>query len=248
VPAVTGVSPPPLPLRRRGRRYAPLMLRRLVVLTVLLGVLAVADVAARGYAQSELRNRAAAYYPPSAGSDATISSFPFVGRLLVAGDVPSVSVAMTDVRAGGLRLRRVSVTARRVELDRSALFRGRVRVRDIGTGRLEAEVDGMSLAAVTGADLRFGDGTVELRREVRGTPVTATLRVVVQGNHLRLEPTSAPRAGVPPSALAVSYEIPGKAEFFPCRANVRAVRDGLLVGCDVADIPPALVEAVEASG
>ena len=55
------------------------------------------DQAAKGWAESKLAERAAAYYPPGSGSSASIHSFPFIG-LAVLGVVPQVDVNLDDLR------------------------------------------------------------------------------------------------------------------------------------------------------
>jgi hypothetical protein len=104
-------------------------MRKLVTLALMAVVVVAADVLARGWAESELAAQEAAYYPPSSVSSAEIHSFPFLGRLLVGGD---------DVK-----------------VDRSELFSGRVRVLDVGSGRVEALVDS-PLARAAAAALRRG--------------------------------------------------------------------------------------------
>src|SRR5689334_17454016 len=130
----------------------------LVVPTVLLLVLIVADQAAKGWAESQLAERAAAYYPPGSGSSASIHSFPFVGRLLLLGSVPRVDVNIDDLRLQQVLVRQLSIKVSDVKLSRSELFKGRVHLNDVGSGKLVATIDGPSLAAATGLDLRFAPG------------------------------------------------------------------------------------------
>src|SRR5437588_6177407 len=68
----------------------------IVVPTVILLALIVGDQAAKGWAESKLAERAAAYYPPGAGSSASIHSFPFLGRLLVSGSVDRKSTRLNS--------------------------------------------------------------------------------------------------------------------------------------------------------
>jgi DUF2993 family protein len=218
-------------------------MRKLTVL-LFIAALAVGDQVARVYAQNKLAEQAAAYYPPSTTSDATIRSFPFLGRLLVGGDVRQVKVGMENLRANFILVRRFEIDLRDVELDRGALFRGEVRVTDIGTGRIEALVDGPSLARAVGADLRFGDESVEIHKRVAGRDLFARARVTVARNMVRLQPTSVVGVGLPASAFALTITIPG-ADLWPCRADVEAVPEGLQIGCRIQDVPPALVQALQ---
>jgi hypothetical protein len=220
-------------------------MRKLVVVVVIAaGALVVGDQAARVYAQSKLAERAAAYYPPSTASDASIRSFPFVGRLLVSGDVPDVKVGMDNLRADVVLIRRFELDLHDVVVDRQALFKGRVEITGIGSGRIEALVDGSSLARAVGEDLRFHDGGVEIHKRVGGRDVFARGRVTVAKNALRLEPTSVQGAGLPASAFTLTIQIPGS-DLWPCAAQAQSVEGGLRVSCTVEHVPPALVRAAQ---
>lgn len=219
------------------------MRKAAVSAVVLLAVLLAADVAARAWAESRLASSARAYYPPSAGSDASIRSFPFVGRLLVTGSVPEVSLTLSGLQTDAVVVSRLTIELDRVEIDRGELSSGRVRVLDIGEGRIEVRVDGPSLARALGVDVRFRPGEVEVHRRVAGTDVFARARVRVSGNVVAVEPTSVVGVGVALSSFALRYEIPG-VELLPCSADVEVVEDGLRVRCTVDDVPAALVQAV----
>jgi hypothetical protein len=221
------------------------LIRRLVVLVVIAGALVAADLAARSYAESSLAEQAAAYYPPSGRSSASIESFPFLGRLAASGHVPEVSLRLEDLVAQILTVRHLQFDLSDVTLDRSELVAGRVRVLDIGAGRVEALLDGGSLARAVGLDVRFTDGEVEVHRTVAGVDVSARGRVTLEGNRLRIVPTSVQGLRLPASAFTISYDIPG-VELLPCPAEVRPVPEGLLVACAVDDIPPVLVPGVAA--
>ena len=219
------------------------MRKLLVVLVVFAGALLAGDAAARSWAESKLAEQAAAYYPQSSGASASIRSFPFLGRLFLVGDVPGVSVAMTGVQADPVLVETVTFDLERVEVDRSELFSGRVRLFDIGRGRIEARIDGPSLARAVGVDVRFSEGSVEIRRQIRGVDVTATAQVSIEGNVVRLTPTSVQGLRVPLESLAVEYRIPG-VDIVPCVADARPVAGGLMLSCEIDDIPAPLVRAV----
>jgi len=221
-------------------------LRRLIVLLAVLAAFGLADLAVRAWAEAKLAEQAAAYYPPSSASSASIRSFPFLGRLLVLGDVPEVSLRMENLRADVLAVSHLQLELRDVKLERRELFAGRVRVRDMGPGRIEALVDGSSLARAIGLDVRFTDGEVEVHRTVRGVEVSARGRVTLEGNRLRIVPTSVQGLRVPADALSVTYDIPG-VRLLPCAAEVRPVTAGLLLVCAVDNVPPALVQSTAAA-
>lgn len=216
----------------------------LVIPTVVVLLLIVGDQAAKGWAESKLAQRAAAYYPPGSGSSASIHSFPFVGRLLVSGSVPRVDVNLDDLRIQAVLIRQLSIHVSDVKLNRSDLFHGKVHLDDVGQGKIVATIDGPSLAKAAGLDLRFAPGEVTVHERIQGVDVTARGKAAVKGNTVTVTPTAVEGLNVPPSHFAVSYRIPG-IEILPCQADVKVVQNGLVVSCDVTDIPPALVQAAQ---
>jgi hypothetical protein len=217
----------------------------LVLPTVVLLALIVADQGAKGWAESKLAERAAAYYPPGAGSSASIHSFPFIPRLLISGEVPRVDVNLDDLRFQAVLVRRLSLHVVDVKLDRDEIFRGRVHVRDVGEGKIVATLDGPALAKAIGADLRFTDaGDVEVHQRIQGVDVKAKGTVTVKGNVIRVTPTSVQGLDVPANRFALSYRIPG-IELLPCDAAVKITRDAAVLSCDVVDIPAALIQAAQ---
>ena len=216
----------------------------LVIPTVIVLLLIVGDQVAKGWAESKLAEQAAAYYPPGAGSSASIHSFPFIGRLVVSGSVPRVDVNLNDLKIDAVVIKRLSIDVSSVKLNRSDLFHGKVHLDDIGQGKIVATVDGPSLARATGLDLRFSPGEVEVRKQISGVTVVAKGKVAVKGNLVTVTPTSVQGLNVPPSALAVSYRIPG-VEILPCQADVKIVQNGIVLSCAVTDVPAALVQAAQ---
>jgi len=219
----------------------------IVIPTVIVLALIVGDQAAKGWAESQLAERAAAYYPPGSGSSASIHSFPFVGRLLVSGSIPAVDVNLDDLRIDPVLIRRLSIHVTGVKLNRSDLFHGTVHLDEVASGKIVATLDGPSLARAAGADLRFSPGGVTVHQRISGVDVTARGQVTVKGNVVTVTPTSVQGLDVPPSRLALSYRIPG-IELFPCQADVKVVENAVVLDCTVHDIPPALIQAVQSGG
>jgi hypothetical protein len=216
----------------------------LVFPTVILLALIVGDQAAKSWAESQLAERAAAYYPPGSGSSASIRSFPFIGRLLISGSVPKVDVNLDDLRFQAVVVRQLSLKVSDVKLDRSDLFDGRVRLLDVGQGRLQATIDGQSLAKATGFDVRFTPGQVEVHQKIQGVDVVAKGQLAVKGNLVTVTPTSVQGLSVPASRFAISYRIPG-IELLPCQADVEIIQNAAVLSCAVSDIPAALVQAAQ---
>ena len=216
----------------------------LVVPTIILLALVVGDQAAQSWAESKLAERAAAYYPPGAGSSASIRSFPFLGRLLFFGSVRRVDVNLDDLRFEAVLVRRLSLRVSDVKLDRDELFSGRVRLDDVGEGQIVATIDGPSFAKATGFDVRFSPGQVEVHRTIQGVDVVAKGTLAVKGSLVTVTPTSVQGLAVPASRLAISYRIPG-IELLPCQADVKIIQNGVVLSCDVTDVPAALVQAAQ---
>jgi LmeA-like phospholipid-binding len=216
----------------------------IVIPTVIVLALIVGDQAAKGWAESQLAERAAAYYPPGAGSSASIHSFPFIGRLLISGSVPRVDVNLDDLRIQEVLIKQLSIHVTAVQLNRSDLFHGKVHLDDVGQGKIVATIDGPSLGRAAGLDLRFAPGEVTVHEKIQGVDVTAKGTVAVKGNTVSVTPKSVQGLDVPPSRLAVSYRIPG-IEILPCQADVKIIENGIVVSCNVTDIPPALVQAAQ---
>ena len=216
----------------------------LVIPTVIVLALIVGDQAAKGWAESQLASRAAAYYPPGAGSSASIHSFPFLGRLLFSGTIPRVEVNLDDLRVEAVLIRQLSIRVSDVKLARSELFHGRVHLDDVGQGRIVATLDGPSLARAMGIDARFTPGEVEVHQKIQGVDVTAKGKVAVKGNLVTVTPTSVVGVAVPPSRLAISYRIPG-IEILPCQADIKIIQNGIVLACNVTDVPAALVQAAQ---
>lgn len=216
----------------------------LVVPTLLLLILIVGDQAAKGWAESKLAERAAAYYPPGSGSSASIHSFPFIGRLLFSASVPRVDVNLDDLKVEAVLIRRLSIHVSDVTLNRSDLFHGKVHLDDVGQGKVVATIDGPSLARAIGVDVRFTPGEAEVHKRIQGVDVTAKGKVTVKGNLVTVTPTSVEGLSVPPSSLTVSYRIPG-VEILPCQADIKVVQNGIVLSCVVTDVPAALVQAAQ---
>ncbi len=217
----------------------------IVLPTVVLLALVVGDQAAKGWAESKLAERAAAYYPPGAGSSASIHAFPFVPRLLLTGAVPGVDVNLDDLRVQAVLVRQLSIQVSDVTLDRDELFRGRVHILDVGRGKIVVTLDGPALAKAVGADVRFTSaGDVEIHERIQGVDVKAKGKLAIKGNVITVTPTSVEGRAVPPGRFAINYRLPGT-ELLPCEAQAKVMKDAVVLSCDLVDVPAALVEIAQ---
>lgn len=202
-------------------------MRKVIVLALLGVVLAAVDQGARLFAEAKLAARAGEAATGESATSASITSFPFLGRLLVSGSVAEVRVRVDGPRAGGLRLSTVVVEASGVALDRSRLTSGEVRVEDIDSGSVAVEVDGEALAEAVNLPVTVGDGRVGVG--VGGATVTADAEV--EDGALVLRAAGAPALRVPVARTGLA----------PCAVTTLAVvGDRVRLACEVDELPEVL--------
>jgi DUF2993 family protein len=201
--------------------------RLLVVLAVLLVLLVAGDFVGRAVATSELRDRAKAAVRGATSSSASISSFPFLGRLLVAGSVENVHVRVGPVVAGRLTFTSVAVDLEDVRVDRDRLIREQsVRLTGLGRGTVTAEISEAEISRLAGVPISFTPGRASVRAE--GASVSGGAQMA--GGSLVLTGVQAP----------LRVRIP-RAPLFPCDATRAVVKQGAVeVSCTVRHVPAEL--------
>lgn len=204
-------------------------MRRLVIaLAILLVVLVVGDFVAKAYATSQLRDRAERAVRGATSSTASISSFPFTGRLLLAGSVPKVDVRVGPVVAGRVTFASVSVDLHDVHVDRNRLINDRqVQLTGLGSGTVTAELTDTEVSRLAGTRVTFAPGRVMV--SAAGVDVAASVQVTngsMSFGGLR---------------LPIQLRIP-RAPLFPCDATSAVVKEGAVdLSCTVHSVPPELV-------
>lgn len=205
-------------------------MRKLIVLGVVLGLLAVVDLSAKSMAEAELEERTAAGLGESRVK-AEIRSLPFLPRLLLTNKVSEVHFELEDVKAGSLTLPSVVVDLQGVEIDGDRLRSKReVRLIDIARGRVTIDLTQQLLSDTLKRQITIAGGKVEVN--VAGRLVGATPSV--QDGKLVL------RVDAPVPALTVT--IP-RSDLIPCVGSVGVLAGRLRVSCALDEIPPALVQA-----
>ncbi len=204
-------------------------MRKLVVLAVvILGLLVVADLAARAVAESQLRERVQLAAQADGPTSARISSFPFLARLLASGEVSRIRVAAADVTVEGLTLARVALDFDDVTLERDRLLSERkIVLTDLQRGTAEVEVTQEELSDRLGVPITLEPGQARVR--VAGQNVTAAASV--RDNTLRL---SVSGFSVP------SLRIP-KLPLVPCVADAAILPGRIRLTCTVDEVPAELV-------
>ena len=198
----------------------------------MVGLLLVADVAARRASETQLEHRILDGVPSATAARVRIDSIPFLGRLGLSGQVSAVHATVDDVRVSRLRFSRIDVDLHDVRVDRGRLVAHR---------QLDLEeVDrGMAIGEITQADLRAALGNVPVvlgdgRIGVTVGGVTASVTVNLENNVLRL---SAGRLSIPPITLP---RIP----LLPCVTDAIAQPGRLQLSCTLSAVPDELLREV----
>src|SRR5256886_1241256 len=172
--------------------------RKLLVGALIALLLVAADQGARLFAQSELRKRAAAAVPEAAAVHAKVSSFPFVGQLLLSGRVTEVALRFDGIRSSRLQLQDVALDLRGVVIDRHALIaEQRGQLDRISRGTVTVDITAAALAAAFGVDLRVVGGVMRLGPSGLAGPASAA----AEGGRLVLR-----FAGLPSGSVVIPGE------------------------------------------
>jgi len=188
------------------------------------GVLVVADVAARGVAEDQLRQRVVARVHPDGPVSASISSFPFLGRLLLSGTISQVDVSVRDLTVRGVTFASVGVRLRAVRIDTDALVQDRrVALASIGRGTAVVEISGDEISRLLGVTVVLESGRARVR--VGGTLVPVSARV--EGSTLVVEAAgvSLPAVDIPPLPLVA------------CLRGTEILAGRLRLTCEVDRVP-----------
>lgn len=187
-----------------------------------------ADVGARSVAESQIRDRVVIAAGPAGETAARITSFPFLLRLLTAGDVSRIRVSAADVTVEGLTLARVALDLHGVTLDRDRLLSDqKVVLTALDRGTASAEVTAGQLSERLGVAVTLESGRA--RVQVAGQTVTAAASI--SENRLRL---SVPGFDVP------TLRIP-RLPLLPCVAGAEILPGRIRMSCTVDQIPAELV-------
>jgi hypothetical protein len=204
------------------------------VIVVVAGLLVAGDVAARRYATGQLSDRVSAAVPEGSGVHSRIHSFPFIGRLLVNGDIPQVGTHIDRLTGvAGLTFSDLDVDLRDVALDRHAMLSHRqVRLTRIARGTVTVSLTEQALSAALGRPAHITGGAILVT--VFGS---STIRAVVSV-------TPAHRLLVQVAGLsALSVALP-TVKLLPCSPQLTVVVGRLDLGCTFTSIPAAFAQAV----
>lgn len=208
-------------------------MKKLVVLTLLVGALIGADVSAKAFAQTKLQERARQSLP-GAEVSARIRSFPFLPRLLLNGRVSEIDFSVSGIEAGGLNLSTVDLELSGVELDRDLLLKERrAELVGISQGVVAVELTAAQLSDAIRLPVRVAAGQVSV--SVAGRYVEATLTGSVSSIIVTV-------GGRAPLVVPVP-----RADLVPCLADVTVLSGRIRASCAIDKIPPALFTAANAA-
>jgi hypothetical protein len=209
--------------------------RRLLVVAVVLVVLLVAaDFAARAVAATELRDRARQRVQGAQDSSASVGSFPFLARLLLAGSIARVNVKVKPVATARITFDFVNLDLRDVHVDRNRLLRDRsVQLTGLGSGTVTAEVSQGEISRLAHLTVTFSPGRAAVT--VGGTQVSAPVDVT-RG-----------QLTIGSGRAALHVTIP-RGPLMACDATSVVVRQGVIdLSCTVHDVPPELLRTAQRS-
>jgi len=206
---------------------------KLQVLLLVLAVLAVvalgADLVLKGRAQDELASEVATRVPGTTGVKAKISSFPFVGRLLVSGQVSEVVVTAQHTSTGGISMEDVRIEVDDVEMDSGAARQGKAVVQSIGRGSVRADLreDQINSRLPRGYQVHF-----QANKATVTGPVAIPAQVVAT-------PEGSIQLRVANRAL---FDLPfPKTDLLPCAPNASFVTGAVRLACTFDKVPPVLL-------
>ena len=204
------------------------MRKLLIALAIVVVVLVAGDFVAKAYASSQLRDRAQRAVRGATSASSSISSFPFTGRLLVAGQVQNVHVRVSPVAAGRVTFSSVSVDLHDVHVDRNRLINDQqVQLTSLGSGTVTAELSDVEVSRLAGTPITSRPGRVTV--SAAGVDVAASVQATdgsLSFGGLR---------------LPIKFRVP-RAPLFPCDATSAVVKQGAVdLSCTVHQVPPELV-------
>jgi hypothetical protein len=197
-----------------------------VFLAVVAGALSIGDVIVKDRVQSAMASRIESQLP---GSHATvrITSFPFVGRLAVDGQVPTVTAEATNVRSGDVTFSTVRLTVHDVHVDRNGLTKGQLEPLTVASGNVVADVSQASVDALTHLPVVLGPGRVS------AAGIDVPVQTSVSGDQVTVTASGLPSFTIDVPVL----------DILPCVDTVQIVTGSVQLGCQFHALPSLLAGA-----
>ena len=216
------------------------MIRRLFTVAILTfalvaGALVVgADIGARVFAEHQIADRAKASTGASS-STASINSFPFLYDLLAEGKAKQVTVHLTGVPLGPLRISRVDLKASGVHLDVGYLVHHqKARVKSVDSADARLTLTAADISAATGVQVSITGNQVTASLAGVSIPVT----VGVTGGHvltLNVE-----------GHQIFNFDLDRSPIIPTCDMQLATANEAISLECRVSPVPPAVIAAISA--
>ncbi|HUS61711.1 MAG TPA: LmeA family phospholipid-binding protein [Acidimicrobiales bacterium] len=206
-------------------------MKKIVLLVAFAGILGVADIGAKTYAEGRMEAKIVASVQGAVGVDVDIDSFPFAGRLLASGRVPKIDLRVERISGRSLEVTNTLVRLEGVELDKARLAQGKAEVTNIDRGTVELTIKSIALSAVAPAEVELRLAGGRLQASFRGRPVAEATLVLSERGALEVR--------IPPLPV-VTISIPGT-DLFPCRPDLEMADDEVRLRCSFEAVPPALL-------
>lgn len=213
-------------------RFLKIQVLLLLIAVVIVGA-AAADVVLKNRAETELAAEVGRRVPGTSGIEADISSFPFVGRLLLSGTVPKVVVTAQHSDSGPIGLSDVRVVVEDVEMDSEAARDGRAVVRSIGSGSVQADlrVNEINPQLPRGYQVEIQQG----KAVVRGPGASLAQFVTTPGGSIQLKVAD---------RVLVDLPFP-KTDLLPCAPAAAFVSGAVRLACSFDEVPPLLLDRAQ---
>jgi hypothetical protein len=193
--------------------------RLLLVFVAFVAVgLVLGDGAAKRYAASTIETSVRRDVEGVDDVDASISSFPFVGRLLAQGMVSHIELTLHEVVGHRIPVEEVRLEVDGLQLDTGRLLDGEIEVTDVDHVRVEALVTRDNVETVLG-------------------PLTDVAFALADGTTLRV------RDGQVELGAGVSFPLPGS-DLLPCDASATIDDGEVRITCTSDDLPQVVLDAI----
>jgi len=207
------------------------LLKLLITLGVIVGLLAAIDIATKTFVEGQIEQEVQdAPELQVADVEASIDSFPFLGRAAASGEVSSFTIDLFDITDERLDIAELSITGDGITFDRNDLLQGTVRVRDVEQATATLTLSQEAVSQAIGVTVVFGPGTIGAQTAAGTVSTTAT---VVDGV-LTFE---APGVGT----LSLDLPLEG---YLPCPPTAEAQQGQVLLTCTADALPPIVLDAL----
>jgi len=204
-----------------------------LLLGVLLGVLAYADIRLRGLAEEQAELKLAQALPQVKGVDVTLEGFPFTLGVLMSGKVDALHVKLAEVQEAGLAAQDLSLDVHEISLDKDALIDDqRLVVTDIGHAKAQGFVSDDAVSKLVGQTIEFSPGKAHATVQGRELEVQAS----VKGRFVYL-------ASKIPGVPSVMFPLP-PGDVLPCSPELELLAGKIRLSCEIDELPKTLKDAM----